>query len=411
MTISAACGRSTTSSKLAIGPLSQDEALQDFATLLIAYKGLYGPLEYKADHPVVKLDITTAQALAETSIKAANSDADVVAAFSKFIRSFRDGHAGINFPLSDRHLAQYKIPLFVMPVKDSSGSWQAVVVDVGDDLKDSGIKVGALIKSVDGEALFDLLPKIQQYKSYSNDISDRHLLYKIFARDFYMTDLLPTSPTALVEYQPEGSDGSAFENLVWKRSEDSTAWSDLIPGPGKSLTVTGAEDMNQVTGGSIKQMGNDRPFFATKEVLAAYDWTELEPTKQALKKFGIDDPSKAANIFAATYTYKGKKVFLLRQPGYNPPVASGGDEEAIYAAINVWIKTYKAIMWQNRDADVLVVDQTHNPGGASTFAADFFRLFIKTQIPNLVQLNNVDRKWVLGYWEEAQRLQKLDRPA
>src|SRR5690606_20569378 len=105
-------------------------------------------------------------------------------------------------------------------------------VDVGEELKDSAIKVGDEILKVDGLPVFELLEAIKKYKSFSNDISDRHLLYKVFSRDFFMTDLVPTSPTAMVEFKSAAEEDVSFENLVWKQSKDSTAWVELVKAPG-----------------------------------------------------------------------------------------------------------------------------------------------------------------------------------
>lgn len=407
------CGQPAYHSNLFLVPLTKEEARQDFEQMVSAIKGLYGPLEYKTEHDLVKLDFEGAQAEALNELEAASSDAEVASVFNKFLRKFRDGHVGISFPLSDQHIANYSIPLFIMPVMDKDDQWRAIVVDVGEELKDSAIKVGDEILKVDGLPVFELLEAIKKYKSFSNDISDRHLLYKVFSRDFFMTDLVPASPTAMVEFKSAAEEDVSFENLVWKQSKDSTAWVELVKAPGRTLTVTNADDMNRVIEGPLKKMGDSRPFFATSEVEKEFNLIEVEPTTQALKKFGLEKKD-AAPIYAATYVFEDKKVLLVRQPGYEPPIENSTrveEEKAYYEAIKVWIQTYKAIMWQNADADVLVIDQTHNPGGISTFAFDFFRLFITKTQKSLIQLNNVDRKWILNYKDEADRMTSANRPA
>lgn len=407
------CGRSSEQSSLNLDPLSQEQVLEDFDAIVNAFKGLYGPLEYKAKQPTVKLDFGAAVKKTRDALAASKSDAEAFGLYSQFLRTFRDGHVGIKFPLSDKHITKYTLPLFVMPLQDDAGVWHAIVDSVGDQIKDSGLKEGDEVTHVDGKPIFDYLPLIQKYKSYSNDVSDQHLIFKVFSRDFFMYDLVPQSSLAQVSFLSAGSNPAKNTFLTWNKELGTDANPDIIKtvAANKVLSVDTADRDALIRDGSIQKMGAAEPFFATAQVKAKFNPKIRKPSAASLKKFGLEEKD-ATPIFAATYEYQGKDILLIRQPGYSPPFEGNQDDEDLMRkAMNNWIQTYKAILFENEDVDVLVIDQTHNPGGLSTYVDDFFRLFITSQKANLIQRNNVDRKWVIGYLDEAKKADKRGKPA
>jgi hypothetical protein len=58
-------------------------------------------------------------------------------------------------------------------------------------------------------------------------------------------------------------------------------------------------------------------------------------------------------------------------------------------------------MFENRDADVLVIDQTYNPGGLTSYALDFYRIFLTESKPSLVSFQSADQKNYLQSIDEA----------
>lgn len=60
------------------------------------------------------------------------------------------------------------------------------------------------------------------------------------------------------------------------------------------------------------------------------------------------------------------------------------------------MKAYMALMDQYQDlADVLVLDQTHNPGGS--YCSEFYNLFAKEGDVQTVEKVRADRKWILDF--------------
>ena len=101
-----------------------------------------------------------------------------------------------------------------------------------------------------------------------------------------------------------------------------------------------------------------------------------------MKTMGLKG-DETPGINAALYKFAGKTVFLLRSPTYSPQDFSTA----------VYMKYFKALIADFQDfADVMVLDQMHNPGGS--FCADFYNLFAKENDVQSVEAVRADRKWI-----------------
>lgn len=140
---------------------------------------------------------------------------------------------------------------------------------------------------------------------------------------------------------------------------------------------------------TILEVGDEKPFFATTQVNKALDLVRLRPSKEFLKKHGLDDDAKApTELFAAMYRHDGKTLLLLRIATYTVPD---------YKERLAWIK---AVLDEfGRFADVLVIDQTHNPGGQLLYAEGLASIFADRQMRGLVNFLHADRMWLNTFAE------------
>lgn len=136
---------------------------------------------------------------------------------------------------------------------------------------------------------------------------------------------------------------------------------------------------------SIIEMGQVTPFFATPEVETGYEFEAADADTPHLAKFGLSNEDDASlPIYAARYAHQRKRVLLVRQHDYAP-----GDWNTQLK----YIQKYKAILSQYEDTtDVLVIDQTHNPGGS--YCSEFYQIFARNEDDAPVQFMNVDRRWI-----------------
>jgi hypothetical protein len=163
------------------------------------------------------------------------------------------------------------------------------------------------------------------------------------------------------------------------------------------MQVATLNDFNRVAKGSLMEFGARDPFFTTPNVVDQYRLVEVEPNSTYLAKYGLKKDDVYFNgkfvFYAVLYPYEGKTVLLVRQASYGPPI----DEFKMVSA-------YRALLDQFDDfADVLIVDQNHNPGGSISYVLQFFQLFIGEgkSASNLVQKFNADRKWYFDFLDMA----------
>jgi hypothetical protein len=304
---------------------------------------------------------------------------------------FRDGHVSISFPGNTSDVRSYKIGMFLVPVEG-----RAIVANTEPSMAEQGVQVGDELISIDGVKPFDLLPTIKQYEAFGNDVSDEHAIMRVTNRRSYMAQLLPTKPTAKLIL--EKSDGSKYEAVgIWEKVKESTAKFELVTGAkGPQYLFAGFGALREAAKGSVMEMGAYKPYFISEAVKSKYSVIEVEANDEYLKKYGVtreklqDERGKA--IYAALYRAEGKTILLIRQPGYYPEKLDFKD----------LVNGYRATLDQfDEIADVLVIDQNHNPGGYLSYAQAFFSLFIQKPAFNLVQKMNADRAWIYGLNEWA----------
>jgi hypothetical protein len=390
------CSVESPRSTLKAPPLRIAEAQEELNTIASKVKGLYGPLDFKQERFGFKFDDAVKDASAE--ISAAKNDGEIGAAYAKLLMKFRDGHVGIRFRGNNTDIKAYKLGMFLVPIEK-----RAIVADVQPSLSEQGVLVGDELLSMDGEKPMDLLPTLKKYTAFGNDLSDEHSIAYLTNRKFYMTELLPKTPIATLRMQH--ADGTNYEvKVAWQVSKEDTAAVDLATGPkNANFIFTGFSDMKDMGQGSLMEMGQYRPYFASDEVKKALGLVEVQPSDEFLKKYGVDreklkDEAGEA-IYAAIYNYKGKRILLVRQPGYYPEQLKVED----------LLNGYRAILDQYDDiVDMLVIDQTHNPGGSLDYAQQFFGLFVNKPSLNLVQQMHADRDWIYGLNDWAKEVEKTD---
>lgn len=379
----AACGSGTTTpdaSETMMPPLTEAQALEDLDTVLAQVKRLYGPLRFKEQKFGYTLDGLATKARDE--IKAGKSDEERLGAIVKLLAAFEDGHVSIQFPGNATEVRQYKIGIFLTPVEG-----KALVADVNPALADLGVSNGDVLVQIDGQDPWALMPTIKKYEALANDVSDQHWIYKVLSRPFYMSELKPTSATASLTF--ERADGSRYHVApMWTKAPYQTKTIDPIGRPMHNFHVPAAAAFNEAAKGTIAEFGNYRPFFVTAQTTEAFSLVEVEPNAAYLGKYGVKREELVDNgelaIYAALYKHNGKTVLLVRQPGYWLPIDAAK-----------LMNGYRALFDQFDDiADVMLLDQTHNPGGSLMYVANLFSLFLQDARPNLVQYMNADRRWI-----------------
>ena len=358
--------------------LTREQAAIDFQTLSAAFQNLYGPMAFKEAKYNFKYEDLVRETSAQLAV--ANGDVDIYAALSSFLAHFHDGHVHIGFPANATGVKAYSLGFKITPLEG-----RAIVSGVKPD--EPGLKqiaVGDELLTIDGSKPFDLLPYVLKYNTVSTDATNQHLIAALLRRPSYMKELIPKSPNAVLVFaHPNGEQVTITE--PWTQDPLFDTKNAHLPDK-NSVTNLLARGFYELLGrpyATIDQIGQPMPVFATPTVMAAYHWAPVKVNQTYLDKYKLKEPPAIA---AFTYAYGGRTIMLVRQPSYDVPSEEAGAQ---------LISGYEALLDQMQgNVDVLIIDQTHNPGGSLDYATAFFRLFVQQPANNGVEFVHVDRKWV-----------------
>jgi Peptidase family S41 len=382
------CERSNDLSHLRLVPLNSVERAADFDQLVTQIRSHYAPLKYKEARFGLNFE-TLAQDFRAQAL-AAQTDDQFFSVIAQLVSSFHDGHVSVDFP---EDLVSYKkISILATPVAD-----KILVGFVGPELSAEDISVGDEIVSVDGIEPFVYLPLFTAHQRFGNDLSDRHLIKALFKRVNWNQKTLTLPNGQVLAAQPNASkakvvfkrpDNSAYtRDLVWRTIKATSSSVDFVgPSIGKNMYASNVDSFLRERA-SIINFAETLPFFVTDQSKATFGFKRLsvDQTDTALLASLKLQPEDIKDIYAALYRYAGKTIMIIRQPGYS------------VSDIPSHLKTYKALLSQNEPlADVLVIDQTHNPGGNSDFLDGFTALFATEGFRSYAQFMHADRKWLHG---------------
>lgn len=365
----------TTTPDTAIRPLNQDEKASDFDQLLQMFKTYYGPYNYKEKRFGFSIEKTILDL--KTQAMTAQTDEEFMGYVMKASAAFRDGHVQFVIENSASNIMRYKIPINLSFIEG-----KAIVADLKDDFaKWTGIKQGDEVLSIDGKTPAEILQLILRYRRSAEDLSDKAMIIYAFLRPSYMTDLVPSSSLSSITFKSADGKVSTIE-APWETESYSQGLNGIVRPQGLNWYAPFAEDFNATVDAHRGQMGQVNPIFLNKKTQEKYKFVQVFPSSESLKQEGLKGDEKPG-IYAALYRHSGKTILLLRSSTYSPKDYSP----------SVYMKAYSALIKEYQDlADVMVLDQTHNPGGS--FCADFYNLFAKENDVQAVEQVRADRKWV-----------------
>ncbi len=361
-----------------IRPLTSEELLADFDILVTNVNSYYGPKEYKEQ----KFQVNVKQLAAEfrEKIVRSQSEAESYGYFRQFLAKLDDGHVGLQIASTTGGVLTYSLGIFLTPVEGKALVGSVVEGEVAEGTQ---IEIGDEVLRIDGKRPHDYLPTILKYDWLANPVSAEHFIMRAALRPFYITEMVPTLAKARVEFQK--ANGQTYSlDLPWVERKIPLK-KEVQLNARHNFTVPFSREYNQFApNSSLAQMGNVNPFFMTPQAQAKYEFQEVKPSAEMLGQVGLTE-AQLPKIFAALYAYGGKKILLVRQPTYSPTDFSTQNHLRAYMAI---FKEFES------QADVLVIDQTHNPGGSGLYCSNFYGLLNDEAKPAPVQMCKADRKWM-----------------
>jgi len=362
----------------AIRPLSHEEKAADFDQLIQIFKTYYGPYQYKESRFGFSIE-QLAMNLKQQAMSS-KTDEEFMGYVMQFGAALQDGHVQFRVENSASNVRRYTIPILLMDIEG-----KAIIGSISKDLSDwTGLKVGDEVLSVDGQTPAEIRLLAQKYKKFATDLSNQALIINTFSRSSFMTDIIPQKPLATVKVLKKNNEIAFFE-IPWTQDKYNAVLDSIIrTRPGTlNLSVPFADEYNAIVPDShLGQMGQVEPVFLTPQALSTYGFVKVYPSSAALMRFGLKGDEKPG-IYAALYKFLGKTILLVRSATYSPSDYNGA----------VYLKAYMALLSEYESlADVLVLDQTHNPGGS--YCASFYDIFAKPGDVQGVEKVRADRKWI-----------------
>jgi hypothetical protein len=421
--------------------LSKNEALSDLNQIGELIRSYYGPLEYKKAK--FNFDLDQALAAGRAQIEAGQNEGDRVRAFYTLLAQLRDGHVSLQYGMRGDESPQNSLFFIVMPIEQTyvvAGVAQGLAIGRGDELV-----------SIDGLTPKQMADLITPFQTIATPESTAHgVAASMTFRPFYAPkELAPRGATAQCVFKK--ADGSQYEVAVpWQTTpggiagqiQPPTPAADPPPAPPpangdppnaqaalKKLTLVGRDaafssqanwiirrDNPQA---SVLQVASTTPFYFTPAVTTQYAPVEVAPKAETLAKYGVtlpaaDAPTAADYIHLKAFKYKhaGKTVMIVRIPEYIVPQDNYEENVAwVSALIEENAGTAAAAPppadLASTPADVIVLDDTHNPGGSATYVHGLASLFLKAPSGIMVQANHSDRKWFEGYVALANQINAI----
>jgi C-terminal processing protease CtpA/Prc len=366
--------------KIAAGvrPLNQAERAADFDQMLQLFKTYYGPYNYKQE--LFRMNIEQEAARLKDLAVNAKSDEEFAGYVMQFAALLKDGHVGAQIKNSASGISRYIIPIVLVPVENKT-----LVGMIDPTLSEYyNIEKGDELIEIDGKTPESYLPTISKYVSDATELSQKVNILFALSRPSYMTDLIPTSTTAQIKVKKENNTVITV-SIPWtlrKYNADLDKMHKPADTNARIDARAGIADHANSIIADVTMMGNDNPFFLSDAAKAKFGFIKVYPSAENLKKAGLKDNERPP-IYAALYRHQGKNILLVRIASYSPSDFSS----------SVYMKAYKALFKEFQSiSDVLVLDQTHNPGGS--YCASFYELFAKQDDAQAVQKCNADRKWI-----------------
>ncbi len=420
--------------------LTKAEALADYNQIGDNIRSFYGPLEYKREKFGFNLD--TAMAAGRAEIEASLTEADRVRVFYKLLAQLRDGHVSLQYGMRGDASPSHSLLFIVTPVEQTyvvAGVGGGLVIGRGDEL--------ITIDGLTPKQMAELIGPMQQIATPESTAHD--VAVSMTFRPFYAPkELAPKAATASVVLKK--ADGSQYTvEVPWTTDPGGLAGQIQPPTPAAPEPPTEANNdggapapapnanalkahlkgkglvgrdaafsaranflvTRETPQSSVLQAGASAPFFLTAAVAAAFSPTEVKPKAETLTKYGVTlppegDPTAADYISLRAFKYKhaGKTVMLVRIPQFIVPQDNYEENVAWLSALieeNQGSATAAPADLASTPADVIVLDDTHNPGGSATYVHGLASLFLKAPSGMMIQANHSDRKWLGRYVQLA----------
>ncbi|MGZ3701686.1 MAG: S41 family peptidase, partial [Bdellovibrionota bacterium] len=344
------------SAQSAFAALAPDQRLSDFDQLVSTVQRNYGPLHLKAT--TIGLDFDKDVADFKARIAAAKSDTEFYQLLAMFLASLKDAHVSSEVPST-------LVSTLGFITDRVEGK---VLIDSIDRLRLPEalfpFQKGDQLISIDGVPVDSLVAQLNTVSNTGNpDGSLRIATARLTSRKQAAGFTVPKG-VATISVLPKGAAQPVLVTATWI-----TSGSPIVP-------LDDLKDLTDSDNSAVATAANGNDLLAQLKQMDQFKSVMPKSFLEDMKKIGVSDIGSATSMFnlpdgakkidgmpvtAAIFEAAGKKIGVLRIPEYT----DDGLLEVLARALTV----------MQDQTDVLVLDQTNNPGGSVSLVSDIVGLF------------------------------------
>lgn len=335
--------------------LSSEQRLTDFAQLVNILQRNYGPLRWKKQS--VGLDFAKHVEEYKQRIAAARNDAEYYNLLARFTAGLKDAHVTAMIPSTQRANLGFTTDLIA----------GKVVIETVDRLKLPEVlfpfKKGDQVLSVGGKDVEQIMNDMMAVSDTGHLASSKRIAAaRIPSRRQDRGFAIPKGVTTITVL-PRGASQPVTVTATW-----------IITGA-PILDLDDLENLGEDTDAVATNAQNGRQLLADLKKMPEFSSALSKVQLDELKQIGISDIGSPKSMFklpanakeipglpvtAAIYEAAGKKIGLVRIHQYM--------EDGLLEVVA------RALMVMEKETDVLVIDQTNNPGGSVSLVSDLVGL-------------------------------------
>jgi len=347
----------TATSQPSLAALTADQRLTDFNQLVNIFERNYGPLRWKKT--TIGLDWKKNAEDFRAKALAAKSDAEFYRVLAQFLASVKDAHVSSMIP------STYRSSLgFLCDFVEGK-----VLIETINTLRLPEVlfpfKKGDQLLAIGGVPVETIMADLIKVDNTGNELSTKRIAAARLTSRREASGLAVPKGVTTVTVLPKGASQPVTVTATWIVAGTPLLELDDLSSmlTANVVNAIGMADDGLELQQELKKMARFNLRMPTAKV---EEWVRAGVNDIGNPQSMFKLPENAQQIegipmTAAIYEAAGKKIGLLRIPGYM------SDDLLQYIAMS--------IMKMEQETDVLVIDQTNNPGGSVSLVSDIVSIF------------------------------------
>jgi C-terminal processing protease CtpA/Prc len=372
-----------------VAGMSSEQRLNDYSQLVNIVQRHYGPLIWKKTS--INLDFARLVEEFRGKVLSVQSDAEFYRILSQFLANLHDAHVSPMIP------SNYKATLgFTADLVEGKA-----LIDSVDTLRLPSLlfpfKKGDQIISIGGVAVDKIASELALVSNTGSEASTKRIAYARLGTRKEAAGLAVPKGITTITVLPKGADKPVTVTATWILTGTPLVELDDLAGQLSSSNVStvataadGEDLIHELKKLSIFKMQLPQSFI---DDLTRTGMADMGAAKSMFKLPANATVYEDISVTAAVYEVAGKKIGVLRIPSYT--------EEGLTEVLA------RALLRMEKETDVLVLDQTNNPGGSVSQVSDIVSLFADKSYKDMDFEIRPSLAWLQSFQEINQQISDM----